>query len=189
MSHRRVTTEKVRIALILLTIAITVGPPLAIILAYQNNLLELVIPPELEQIVSNLEEATQNGTQPNFPNQTGPVDVDYDPESHTATITFQLENPLPIDVALNSVNGTVQCDDHGYPLGTATLKNPVQMTAGKPATLTALVTLTQQGRNHIETAHQGETSTSVSLVDTTINADGVVIKMTEPLSIGEVPLT
>lgn len=178
--------EKIRLALILITIAIVVGPVVGIVLAYQNDLLRLIVPSELEQIMNSLGGSPQNGNQTN---QTGPVDINYDPASRTATISFQLQNPLPVDVTLNSMSGTVECDEHQYPLGTASLKDPVEMSLGKTTTVTVLAVWTQLGLDHIQTAHKGETSTKVSLVGTTINAGGVTIQMSEPLSIGEVPLT
>jgi len=184
--------EKVRLALILITVAIVVGPPLGILLAYQNNLLGLIVPSEIEQIMNSLDGSPEGDNQTNpidQINQTGPVDVQYDPATLTATITFQLQNPAPIDVTLNSLSGTVRCDDHVFPLGTASLKSPVQLTVGKPATVTVIVVLTQQGRDHIQTAHEGQATTKVSLVDSTINAGGMTIRLANPISIGEVPLS
>ena len=44
--------DKVRLALVLITIAITVGPFLGVLIVYRNNLPGLIIPPQMNQLLN-----------------------------------------------------------------------------------------------------------------------------------------
>ncbi len=178
--------DKIRLALVLITIAIVCGPTLGIVLAYNNNLMALIFPPEIQQTVNYLANATRGGDQLN---QTGSLEMQYNSTSRTATISFPLQNPLPVDVTLSSISGILECNDHDYQLGNASLKNPVQMKASQPTIVTVLCIWTQQGIDHIQTTHQGEVSTGLRMADATIKTDGLSIEMSDPLNIGKVPLT
>ncbi len=175
--------DKVRLALILITIAIVAGPVLVMVLAYQNNLKGLIVPPEINQIIDSLSNRSDN-TQPIV---SGPPEVQYDPTSHIATVTFQLQDPLPFDVTLSSMNGTVVCDEHNFPLGTASLKNPVDLKVGETSTVTVLMVFTQNGVDHLQMAHASETNVKVSLIDSTITAGGLTVQSPDRISIGEIP--
>jgi hypothetical protein len=179
--------DKVRLALTLITIAIMVVPTLGIVLAYQNNLLGLIVPPEIGQIMDSFMNGGPTNGTPFKPS--GPPDVQYDPASRTATISFEMKSPFPIDVTIDSMSGNIECDEHLYPLGTATLKNPVSMTAGETASVTVLATFTQDGLDHLQADHQGEEAVKVSLAGATMKAGGMTIQIPERMSIGEIPLT
>ena len=185
--------DKVRLALVLLTIAITVGPILGMVLVYRDNLLGLVVPPEINQVIDDLGSGSQNG---NLPGESGngilpegPTDFQYDAASRTFTASFQFKNPFPLDVTLKSVSGTAVCDEHGFSLGTVALKSIVNMKAGETVTVPIQGKWTEDAVNHFQTQHQGEKSVKVSLVDATINAGGMTVQIPDRISIGEVPLT
>ncbi len=178
--------NKVRLALTLITVAITVGPILGVVLAYQNNLPGLIIPDKIEQIMSGLGNANpQNIIQ----GQTGTPDVQFDPASRTFTASFPFTNPLPVDTTLNSISGPIECDEHHFVLGDVSLKNPVTVKAGATATAVVQGTWTEAAVNHFQSAHQGETSVKISIVNANIDLGGTVIKYSQPISIGEIPLT
>jgi len=179
--------DKVRLALVLLTVAITVGPILGIVLAYRDNLIGLIVPSEMNQMMNGLENINpQNIMQPQ---QAGPPDVQYDASSRTFTAAFPMKNPFPFDTTIDSMSGPIECDEHSFSLGTMSLKSPVNMKAGETATVTVRGTWTDAAVNHFETAHQGERTVKVSLAGVTIKAGSLTVKYSEPISIGEIPLT
>src|SRR3990170_7490320 len=145
--------DKVRLALVLLTVAITVGPILGIVLAYRDNLIGLIVPSEMNQFMSSLGNTDpQNIIQP----ETGPPDVQYDASSRTFTAAFPMKNPFPMDTTIDSMSGPMECDEHSFPLGPMSLKSPVSMKTGETATVTVQGTWTDAAVNHFEMAHQGE---------------------------------
>jgi hypothetical protein len=208
--------DKVRLALVLVTVAITVGPILGIVLVYRDNLAGLFIPPEINQLMNGIPGATGN---PGQPDQTGGIEgllddflsngtipsniseiipekpqIQYDPVTRTFTASFQMNNPSQFDMTLDSIYGTVECDEHHFPIGPMQLKNPVTLKAGESATVTITGQWSEDAIKHLETGHPGEQSVRCSLV-------GAVISYTtsfgmrgsyqspEPISLGEVPLT
>lgn len=179
--------NKVRLALTLITVAITVGPVLGMVLAYQNNLAGLIVPDKIEQIMSQL--GNTNPENIIKPEQTGPPDVHFDTSSKTFTASFPFKNPFPFDTTIDSISGPMECDEHHFVLGTVSLKEPVSVKAGGTATATVQGTWTDAAVDHFQTAHQGEKSVKVSLAGATMQSGGMTIKYSQPISIGEIPLT
>jgi hypothetical protein len=174
--------DKVRLILIVITIAINVLPIAGILLIYQNNLLGLIIPPEINTIISDTsitEESLGNLTL---------VDSHYDATSRTVALTFQFTNPFKFDLSVNSMSADVQCDAHDFPMGHATIGNPVDILAGETATIDVVGTWTQDAINHFQTAHAGAQSIDVELVGLTINVNGINVQTNEHIKISNVPI-
>jgi hypothetical protein len=174
--------DKVRLLLTLITIAINVVPIVGILLVYQNNLLGLVIPPAINEIMNATSFTSNSVEPPSF------VDSHYDIASRTVTLTFKFTNPFNFNVTIISMSADIQCDAHKFPLGTATLSNPVNIRASETATITVLGVWTQDATNHIQTAHAGAQSIDVELVGITVNVNGINVQMSEPIKM-EIPLT
>lgn len=211
--------DKVRVALVLITIAITVGPILGIVLIYRDNLLGLVIPPELDQLINsaspgnsvvtgnqsqtNQTAAIEKFLKPFFPNGTFPQsisdiiptepEVTYNPTTGTFTASFQVKNPSIADWNIKSINGTVICDEHSFTIGPVSLKEPVIVKAGETAPVVIIGQWTIDARIHLDTAHAGEQSTRCTLINAVISGTAFGISGTLPspdtISLGEVPLT
>ena len=93
--------KKLKIIIILHTIAITITPMTIEVLLNQNNLLDLIIPPEIDSIVNsnnnNSNETSIDGNNmlnPDFklPHPVG--EPKYNPETKTIAYTFNFTNPL-----------------------------------------------------------------------------------------------
>jgi hypothetical protein len=179
--------NKVRLALTLITVAITVGPVLGMVLAYQNDLPGLIIPDKINQIMQGL--GNTNPANIIQQGQAGTPDVQFDQSSRTFTATFPFKNPLPYDTTIDALSGPLECDEHQFVLGTVSLKNPVSMKAGETVTVAVQGTWTDAAVSHFQTAHQGEKSVKVSLAGASMTVGGMTIKISERMSIGEIPLT
>jgi len=166
--------DKIRLILTLITIAIVVVPIVGMLLAYQGNLLGLFIPPEITEIADNLggEGGSGSGLEP--PTMVG--EPEYDEATNTFSVTFQFENPFPIDITVKSLSGPIECADHGFPLGTAHLSAPVSIDAGETGTLTVLCTWTDEAIAHCGTSHENENLVDVVLVGFTLDISGVQIQ-------------
>jgi hypothetical protein len=211
--------DKVRLALVLITVAITIGPFLGVLIAYRNNLPGLIIPPEMSQLINGGSSNGSGSQSGQSNNQTSditnfidswvsgdqsipeninqiipePPVLHYDPVTRTFTATFTMNNTSPYDMTLNSVNGTVECDEHHFPIGPVQLKEPVTLQAGSTGIVTVTGQWSEEGVQHLETAHQGQQTVSCSLVGAVISATTMGMKITVPspesISLGEVPLT
>ena len=94
-----------------------------------------------------------------------------------------MNNTSSVNMTLTSVNGTVECDEHHFPIGPVHLKEPVTLKAGELGTVTITGEWSEEGVAHLETAHQGQQAVRCSL--------GITINLPAPgsISLGEIPLT
>ena len=174
--------DKVRLILTVITIAINVVPVAGILLAYQNNLPGLVVPLGINKIAKDGFITEEPLEPPVF------VDSQYNFTSQTVTLTFQFTNPFNFDLTINSMSADIQCDAHNFPLGNATLNNPVNIRGSETAAITVLGTWTQDAINHFQTAHAGAQSIDVELVGLTINVNGINVQTNEHIKISNVPI-
>jgi hypothetical protein len=169
--------DKVRLLLTLITIAIIVVPIVGMLLAYQNNLLGLFIPPEINEIADKMSGGGTNGAGLEPPTMVG--EPQYNEATRTFSVTFQYKNTLPFDITIKSLSGNIECYEHGFTLGNASLSKPVSIDAGETGTLTVLGTWTSEAINHFHTAHAGEETVDVVLVDSAVDISGIQLQMNE----------
>lgn len=173
--------DRVRLLLSLVTIAIIVGPIAGILLTYQNNLLSLFIPAEVYKIVSG--DVTEIPLeQPSF------VGSQYNATSQTVALTFNFTNPFKFNLTITSISANIVCDADNFPLGNATLRNPVSIRAGETATITIFGAWTQAAINHFQTAHAGAETIDIDLVDFTISLKGISAQTNQRIKISDVPI-
>ncbi len=169
--------------LILITIAISLGPILGIIVIYRNNPQELVIPPNVTEILNGSYFTKGSLTPPKF------VGSQYDVASRTMTLTFNFTNPFKFDMKINSMSADVVYAADNYPLGPALLKTPVQLPAGQTALITIVGTWTQDGVNHVlSVVNPGAENIAVNLVGLVIDLDGIKVHINEPVQVPNVPM-
>jgi hypothetical protein len=183
--------DKVRLILTVISIVIVVVPIVGVVLMYQNNLLGLFIPPQLNNVLNSVRNPQSNNPTDNVSGlipENSQVNSTYDPATRTFTLTFPLKNPIGLDVTVNSMSGDLVCDAHNFPLGKATLTKPVSMKAGETATMTVAGTWTEDAITHFKTAHAGEKTITVDLTNTELDASGFKAQINEKIQIPNVPL-
>lgn len=167
--------DKIRLLLTLITIAIIVVPIVGMLLAYQDNLLGLFIPPEINEIADDL-----MGGDGLDEFELEPVgQPQYDKASRTFSATFQFKNTFPIDITIKSLSGNIECDEHRFHLGNASLSKPVSIDAGETGTLTVVGTWTEAAITHCGKLHGDEELVDVVLVDFAVDISGIQIQMDE----------
>jgi hypothetical protein len=168
--------DKVRLLLTLITIAIIVVPIVGMLLAYQGNLLELFIPPEINEIADDLMGGGgTNGSGLEPPTMVG--EPEYNEATQTYSATFQFKNSLPANLTIKSLSGNIECYEHGFTLGNASLSKPVSIDAGETGTLTVLGTWTDEAINHFQDEHGDEEFVDVVLVDMAVDISGIQLQM------------
>jgi len=168
--------NKIRLLLTLITIAIVVIPLVGTLLAHQGNLLGLIVPPEMNEIADDFMGGDgDNGSGLEPPTMVG--EPQYDPATRTFSVTFQYKNSFPIDITIKSLSGNIECEEHRFPLGTASLSEPVSIDAGETGTMTVLGTWTEAAINHFHTAHAGEELVDVVVVDFAVDFSGLQIEI------------
>jgi hypothetical protein len=164
--------NKIRLLLTVITIVIIVVPLAGTLLAYQGNLLGLFIPPEASAIADGL----MNGDfELEPPEMLG--EPQYDEASHTFSASFEFKNSFPVYITVKSLSENIKCVQHGFPLGNATLSEPVGINAGETGILTVLGKWTDEGLGHFGTAHGDEENVDVVLVDMAVDISGIQIQL------------
>jgi hypothetical protein len=178
--------NRVRLILTAITIAINVVPIAGVLLMNQNNLLGLIIPPEINTIVNDVV-APKEQLGESLGNVTF-VDSHYDAASRMATLTFEFTNPLQFDMTVDSMSADVRCDEHDFPLGHAIINNPVAISAGETAEIDVAGTWTQDALQHFLKAHAGAKKIDVELTEISVTVNGVSIQTDEVMKIPDFPV-
>ena len=168
--------NKIRLLLTLITIAIVVIPLVGTLLAHQGNLLGLIVPPEMNELADDFMGGDgDNGSGLEPPTMVG--EPQYDEATRTFSMTFQFKNSFPLDITIKSLSGNIECEEHRFHLGTASLSEPVSIDAGETGTMTVLGTWTDEGMNHFENEHGDEELVDVVLVDFAVDVSGIQIQI------------
>jgi hypothetical protein len=170
--------DKIRLLLTVITIVIVVVPLVGTLLAYQDNLLGLFVPPEIREVADGLMGGGgDNGSGMEPPTMVG--EPQYDEASHTFSVTFQYKNSFPVDITIKSLSGDIECVEHGFHLGNVSLSEPVSIDAGKTGTLTVLGKLTDEAIQHLGDMHANEENVDVVFVDMAVDISGIQIQLNQ----------
>ncbi len=191
--------QAVALILLLISVGTLVGPIGAVAVVYRNNLAQVVVPPQLNDIINGniLNETTVNETQNNGSGSNAGefmmpifVGANVDNVSRTFSITVNFTNTFNFDLTLNSLSANVVCSQHNYSLGSITLAGgPIQINSGETHQVTVSGVWTQDAENHVKTEHPNAATIDVNLVNLTVDVNGITIVQSEPVSVPNVPLT
>lgn len=168
--------DKVKLLLTLVSITIVVVPILGVVLAYQDNLVDLFVPPEMIEMADGLmggEGTEGSGIEP--PTMVG--EPEYDPATRTFSASFEFRNSFPLDITIKSLTGNIGCKEHRFHLGVASLSEPISIDAGETGTLTVLGTWTEEAITHFINAHGDEGLVDAVLTDLVVDISGLQLDL------------
>jgi len=185
--------QLVGVILLLISIGTTVGPIGTVVVMNSNDLTQIVIPPEIKGILNGessliapiqSEEGDFNiGLMvPKFVSST------FDITANTYSVTVNVTNILNYDLTLNSLDATVTATKDNAELATIHLSNPIAIPAGDWSMVTVSGTWTQAAEDYYVN-NPDASSINVTLANAKIDVNGVVVQISEPIEIGEIPLT
>ena len=187
--------------LILINVGAVVGPIAGVVVIYNNNLQEMVIPPEVQQIVGNAIN-TITLTSPNNPSNATPdqsnssnvnlelpqyVSASFDPVAKTVTAVFNFTNPFNVSLAINALSADVLCHAHSFMLGHAELSNPMEIPSMQTQDITVVFTYTDAAQQHFLSEHAGQSTVNVDLKNMTINISGITVETPEVYNV-DIPI-
>jgi hypothetical protein len=189
------------VVLVLISIGTILGPVGAVVIIYHDDLTQLVITPQIRDIINGKSSLIPNFNQPNngISNNNGnselgglmnPVFVSakVDEATNTFTITFNLTNPLSYDLTLNSFSANVEITENYHPAGIVSLSNPITVIAGQTSQFTVSGSWTQDAQNYIVTNYPGVTSFEMYLSNASINLNGITIQSPGHIELGTIPI-
>ena len=177
--------DKIRLILTLVTIAIVVIPIVGMLLAYQGDLLGFFVPPELRQIADDFMdgEGGNNGNNGGLEPPRIVSEPQYDEATGTFSVSFEYTNTLPLDITINSFTGNIECEEHHFALGTASLSEPVSIEQGETGLLIIVGSWTDDALSHFETVHSNEQNVAVVLADLIMDISGIQLQL-DPNQLG-----
>jgi hypothetical protein len=120
--------EKIKIALILLTIAISVGPLVGALIVYRDNLTVLVFPPEIEEVANG---EIGSVALSDFEAPTITQEPEYNPDTGDFSVAFNFTNPLPNEISVDHFSAQVKSRDNNALLGNVNLAQPIDINPGE----------------------------------------------------------
>ena len=177
--------NKVKMLLTLLTIAITVTPIVVEVLIYRDNLLGLIIPSEITDLI-NGERNSSNSIGNNAVDRLLNSDFDlpqpvgepqYDPETRTLSATFSFTNPLQTPISVDKISSGIVSHDDGFVIGNLLIDKPIRLDPGQSADITTTATLSAEAINYLKAKSVDQDSINVDLVDLNVDLAGIQVQL------------
>lgn len=186
--------KKLKIILLFLTIAITITPIVIEVLLYRDNLLDLIIPPEIANIVNNQSNNSNekgiNGNNllnPEFELPKPVGDPQYNPETKTVSYTFNFTNPLQTPLEIDELQAGLVSHNDGFFLGNITINKPLKLDPGQTVDITALGILSDDAINYLKSQSATQNSINLDFVNLNVDLSGIQLQL-DKQNIGNIPI-
>lgn len=186
--------KKLKIILLFLTIAITITPIVIEVLLYRDNLLDLIIPPEIANIVNNQSNNSNekgiNGNNllnPEFELPKPVGEPQYNPETKTVSYTFNFTNPLQTPLEIDELQAGLVSHNDGFFLGNITINKPLKLDPGQTVDITALGILSDDAINYLKSQSATQNSINLDFVNLNVDLSGIQLQL-DKQNIGNIPI-
>jgi hypothetical protein len=201
--------KKLKIFLTLLSVVIIVVPVAFEVLLYRDNLLGLIVPPEMFNLVNgdsgnvdggNFFNSSDNGGSLisgdsgfssllnsgfEFPQLVG--EPQYNPDTNVLSFTFNFTNPLETSIAVDKLEAGIVSHDSGVFLGNVSLVKPLRLDPGQTIDITVLDALSPEALNYFKTNVIGQNSINVDFVNLNVDVAGITVHV-DRQNIGDIPI-
>ena len=192
--RKDVKMQAIGIVLLLISIGTVVGPVGAVVVMYHNDLTQLVIPPQIRDLMNGnsglIPQGSSDGSgDGGISGLVSPtlVSVQSDPATQTFSAVFEITNPTNYDLTLNSFSANALMTEQQIPAGSISLANPVTAPAGQTTQLTITGQWTQQIQDYMTTNYPVMTSVEIYVKDVVININGVIVESSGITDLGNIP--
>jgi hypothetical protein len=186
--------KKLKLILLFLTIAITITPIVIEVLLYRDNLLDLIIPPEIANIVNNQSNNSNeksitgnNLLNPEFELPKPIGDPQYNPETKTISYTFNFTNPLQTPLEIDELQAGLVSHNDGFFLGNITISKPLKLDPGQTVDITALGILSDDAIDYLKSQSATQNSINLDFVNLNVDLSGVQLQL-DKQNIGNIPI-
>jgi hypothetical protein len=163
--------------LILLNVGAIATPIAGVVLLNSNDLSQIIIPSEIEEIISTTMVNEESIELPQY------VSSSYDQSSRTAQVIFSFTNPFEFDLTLNTVSANIICLDHNVDLGHIALDEVVLIEQEETKEIIVNFIWNISAENHFLSQHIDESAIDVKLVAIRLDVSGISIEVPEEIII------
>jgi hypothetical protein len=178
--------DKVKIALTILSMVIIIGPLAGLAYVYRDNLLALVVPPQIKSLV-NGGDPTGSQSQPEFQPPQLVGQPQYNAQTGAFTVSFNFTNPLTNQISIDQLSAEVQSEG-GASLGNISINQPIQMTPGETSIINVSGILNQNAISQFEAQNPGVNSINISLTNLNADVAGITVHMNQVNNVGQLQL-
>ncbi len=179
--------DKVKFALTILSILIVIGPLAGAAYVYRDNLLGLVVPPQIKNMISG-GDSTGPQSQPEFQTPQLVGQPQYNAQTGAFTVSFNFTNPLTNEVSIDNLSAEVQSEEGGFSLGNISLNQPIQITPGETSIINVSGILNQATISQLEAQNPGVNGINISLENLNADVAGVNVHMDQVNNVGQLQL-
>jgi len=179
--------DKVKIALTVLSILIVIGPLAGAAFVYRDNVVGLVVPPQVKSLVSG-GDSTGSQSQPQFQPPQLVGQPQYNAQTGAFTVSFNFTNPLTNEVSIDKLSAEVQSEEGGVSLGNISLNQPLQITPGETSIINVSGVLSQAAISQFEAQNPGVNGINISLANLNVDVAGVNVHMDQVNNVGQLQL-
>jgi hypothetical protein len=179
--------DKVKIALTVLSILIVIGPLAGAAFVYRDNLVGLVVPPQVKSLVSG-GDSTGSQSQPQFQPPQLVGQPQYNAQTGAFTVSFNFTNPLTNEVSIDKLSAEVQSEEGGVSLGNISINQPLQITPGETSIINVSGVLSQAAISQFEAQNPGVNGINISLANLNVDVAGVTVHMDQVNNVGQLQL-
>jgi hypothetical protein len=158
--------KKLKIALTLLTVAIIVGPFAYVLIAYHDNLVGLVLPPQFSNLGKSLGQS--HGENPSS-SSSNPINLtgtnfqvpqlvgipQYNPVTGDFNVAINATNPLSNEISVDELSVQIQSKDGSGLIGNISIPQPINIKPGESSIINVEGVIPQQLYNQINNQNTG----------------------------------
>ena len=189
--------NRVKLSLTLLTIAIIVGPFAYVAIAYRDNLIGLVLPPQLSNLGQSL---SQNSGENPFSSSNSPINLtgsnfqvpqvvgtpQYNPATGDFNVAINATNPLSNKISVEQLSVQIESKDGSGLVGNISIPQAINIQPGESAIINIEGVIPQQLYNQINGQNTGNIDVNnivLKNLDVTVGGVKVHIDQVDPASI------
>jgi hypothetical protein len=174
--------NKVKVALILLTITIIVLPIASIVFVYRNNLSELIIPPELQNLAnsSSTIDSFNDESGMFISNITAPTPLGepmYDSATGVFSYAINFTNPLQTSISVDQVSAQLESKSNNELLCNVSITQPINIASGANGIINTTGIISQDKLDQLENQYKTGTLdlNDLALKNINVVANGVTL--------------
>lgn len=169
----------IRLLLVLILVCIIVVPLGFTLYSYRNNMLGLIVPSNLNELVNTSE---LNADMNALSNEN--VGLHYDNSSLSFSLAVNFTNPFATNLTLDSLSAKMTDHEDGFPLGQISTSGPICIGCNETKLISVSATVTSDAIEHMATVQ----TLDVDLSDFTIAVQGVVFQSNQVFTFKNVPM-
>jgi hypothetical protein len=159
-NQKAVDMNTVKIALTLLTIAITVGPLVYVVFIYRDNLVGLVLPPQFANLGQNMSDGNFSLSQLNITGSDFQMpqlvsDPQYNPDTGEFSLSVNVTNPLTNELSIDQLSVQIQSKDNNALVGNISIPQPINIQPGESSIINVTGIMPQDMFNQISGQNTG----------------------------------